>query len=210
MSARGCRGSFRFSLCRLPGLFMRHRCGRTIKTLHRERAILIRRDRAAASVDELRRQNEDLQEQITTLTAELAKLKELNADRSKIGDLQSRCTPVQVSGGDAALRDSLLLSGGTMQGLHENMPVICPEGVVGRLTNVGIDASRVQLITDKGVMVTVSFVRRGEGRRRQGTDGHAARCDVSQVRSNRHRPGRWQNARQESQVARSQSKCESK
>jgi cell shape-determining protein MreC len=89
----------------------------------------------------------------------LDRLKELNADRSKLGDLRARCTPADVIAGDSGSLESLQLSSGSVSGLRDDMPVLCPDGIVGRLTKVGITSSRVKLITDKGSKVTVSFVR---------------------------------------------------
>jgi cell shape-determining protein MreC len=109
---------------------------------------------------EVYQENTDLRMQVKILQADLQRLQELNADRDKIGDLRSRCTPVEVVGGDAGLSDSSrMLSGGSLRGLAENMPVICPDGIVGQLTKVGATSSRVRFITDKGVTVIVSFAR---------------------------------------------------
>jgi hypothetical protein len=108
---------------------------------------------------EVLRENSDLRMQILTLNGELEKLKELNADRSKLGDLRSRCTPVEVVAGDSGARESLLLSGGSTAGLRDGMPVLCPDGVVGRLTRTGLTSARVKLITDKGTKVQVALAR---------------------------------------------------
>jgi hypothetical protein len=107
----------------------------------------------------LLRENTDLRGQVLTLTAELDRLKELTADRSKLGDLQSRCTVVDVAGRDAGQSESLLLAPGLKASLREDLPVLCPEGVVGKITSAGAGAARVRLITDKGNRITVSFVR---------------------------------------------------
>ena len=105
-------------------------------------------------------ENVDLKNQIVILKQDLATLQELNADRDKIGDLRSRCMPIGVSGGDAGLSDaSRMISGGTRKGLADGMPVICPDGVVGQLTKVGIADSRVQFIWDRGTSVMVNFAR---------------------------------------------------
>jgi hypothetical protein len=53
----------------------------------------------------------------------------------------------------------LQLSAGSQTGLREKMVVLSPDGVVGRLTQVGLTSSRVQLVTDKGRKITVSFAR---------------------------------------------------
>jgi cell shape-determining protein MreC len=111
------------------------------------------------SPQELLQENLDLRMQLATITAQLDQLKELNADRQRLGPLRERCTPVSVSSYDAGPRESLSLSAGSQSGLRQDQAVLAFEGVVGRLTDVSLTASRVQLITDKGVRVKVSFER---------------------------------------------------
>ncbi len=112
---------------------------------------------------DLIRENADLRSQIQYLNSELERLQELNADRERIGDLRNRCTPVQVTGGDAGLANSRSLDSGSSSGLNEGMAVICADGVIGRLMQVGRYSSRVKLITDKGNSVMVSFARVEKG-----------------------------------------------
>ncbi len=111
---------------------------------------------------ELIRENDDLRMQVATLTSQLDQLRELNADRERLGPLRERCTPIGVEGFESGLRDSLTLSGSIRDGLKEGMVVLCPEGIVGKLTKVGAGNSRVQLITDKGNRTTIGFARFGK------------------------------------------------
>src|SRR4051812_42577561 len=62
--------------------------------------------RAAADV---LRENQELWQRVENLSAQLDKLKELNSDRARMGDLRKLCTPFAVYGSDSANRDSLLL-----------------------------------------------------------------------------------------------------
>src|SRR5205814_7962957 len=78
---------------------------------------------APRDVRELVRENTELRTQVVNLNAELDHLKELDADRSKLGDLRSRCVVVQVSGFDSGQAESLLLSNGTKDGLRQDLPV---------------------------------------------------------------------------------------
>lgn len=114
---------------------------------------------APRDVREIVRENNELREQLLTITRELEHLKELDADRSKLGDLRARCVVVQVSGFDSGQAESILLANGTKDGLRQDQPVLCPNGVLGKLNNVGIASARVRMITDKGNRVKVSFVR---------------------------------------------------
>jgi len=111
------------------------------------------------SPDEILRENLDLRMQLATITAQLDQLKELNADRQRLGPLRERCTPVGVSAYDSGARESLMLGSGSQSGLRQDQPVLSSDGIVGRLTDVSLTTSRVQLITDKGVRVKVSFAR---------------------------------------------------
>jgi hypothetical protein len=111
---------------------------------------------------ELIRENDDLRMQVATLTSQLDQLRELNADRERLGPLRERCTPIGVEGFESGLRDSLTLSGSMRDGLKEGMVVLCPDGIVGKLTKVGAGNSRVQLITDKGNRTSVGFARFGK------------------------------------------------
>jgi cell shape-determining protein MreC len=119
-------------------------------------------------------ENNDLRQQVELLRAEVQRLQELNADFDKVGDLRSRCVRVEVAGGDAGLTDTRQLNAGTHRGLADGMPVICPDGVIGRLTKVGELNSRVQLLTDKSNNVTVSFARI-----EKDAGGHARMNNVS-------------------------------
>src|SRR5689334_15622562 len=50
----------------------------------------------ARDAKEIIQENLDLRMQLSVLRADLQRLQELNADRDKIGDLRSRCLPVEV------------------------------------------------------------------------------------------------------------------
>src|SRR5438552_5273035 len=68
---------------------------------------------------ELRSENDLLRQLNASLTLQLEKLKELNADRSQLGDVRVYCTPFQVFGGDAGVRQSLYLKASSFEGLKQ-------------------------------------------------------------------------------------------
>jgi cell shape-determining protein MreC len=111
------------------------------------------------TVDELIRENNDLRQQNLTLSGQLEKLKELDAERAKVGNLQDQCVVVATTGGDSGLTDTLHLAAGSLQGLADGMVVLTADGLIGRLNKVGLAASQVQLITAKGSKISISFAR---------------------------------------------------
>jgi cell shape-determining protein MreC len=104
-------------------------------------------------------ENEDLRLEVASLQAQLDALKELNADRQKLGDVRALCTPVPVMGSDAGLRESLSLQATSLDGLAANMPVLYSGGLAGRIDRVGVGGAQVRLITDKDFRVTGAFAR---------------------------------------------------
>ncbi|HVT87801.1 MAG TPA: rod shape-determining protein MreC [Tepidisphaeraceae bacterium] len=111
------------------------------------------------SSDELRRENEDLRISLRNLRGQLERLAELETQRSMVGDARPFCTPFSVVGSDAGHRDSLLLSGSSLAGLREGMPVLSAGGIVGRLSAVGVGGARVRLVSDPGFRFEARFAR---------------------------------------------------
>jgi hypothetical protein len=105
-------------------------------------------------------ENSDLKQQVAFLSSELAALRLVEEERKRLGPLLQYFKPVSVIGGDTtAGRESLSViptSGGEFA---PGSPVMCPEGLVGRLT----DARRVRLVTDPGYKITAAFVRWADG-----------------------------------------------
>src|SRR5262249_44925847 len=85
--------------------------------------------------------------------------KELNADRSALGDVRAFCTPFQVFASDAGVRESLYLKASSFEGLKQDMPVICPAGLVGKLNRTGVAGASVQLVSDPGFRIQAALAR---------------------------------------------------
>jgi rod shape-determining protein MreC len=111
------------------------------------------------TADELILENRDLRQQNLMLAGQLDKLKELDAERAKVGNLQDQCVVVATTGGDSGFTDTLHLAAGSLQGLADGMVVLTADGLIGRLDKVGLAASQVQLIAAKGSKISVSFAR---------------------------------------------------
>src|SRR4051812_10179590 len=109
--------------------------------------------------EELILENTDLRQMNLMLSGQLEKLKELDAERARLGDLRSYCLPVKITGADAGPRDSLQINAGSVQGLRDGMAVLSADGLIGRLVQVGLASSRLRLISDKGNKVFVAFAR---------------------------------------------------
>jgi rod shape-determining protein MreC len=76
--------------------------------------------------------------------------------------LPTRAVAAEVTGRDAsAWFQSLTLNKGETDGLRTGMPVLAPEGVVGRISSTSVHAARVLLLTDpnSGVDVLVQRTR---------------------------------------------------
>lgn len=61
-----------------------------------------------------------------------------------------------------------ILSAGASDGVRVGMPVRSPEGLVGRILNAGITASRVLLVSDRSSMVPARLLRDGQPVMSQG------------------------------------------
>jgi cell shape-determining protein MreC len=109
---------------------------------------------------QLANENIELKQQVAFLNRQLEDLRLVEAERKRLGSLIQYFKPVSVVGGDSTPgRESLsILPAGGVEFAKET-PVMCPDGVVGRLT----DARRVRLITDTGFRITAAFGRWTDG-----------------------------------------------
>lgn len=151
----------RFVLARKPGveiLFapVARPSGSLARWAHNRFAPELSRDQREAEI--VRRENEDLKNEVSSLSNRLAELQRINEDRNQI-DIRKLCTPYAVLGGDTGSRSSLAIQGSSLEGLRENMVALYPGGIAGRVQRAGIAGARVQLVTDVGFRVLGSFGR---------------------------------------------------
>ena len=105
-------------------------------------------------------ENSDLKQQVAFLSHQIQDLRLVEEERKRLGPLLQYFKPVAVIGGDATPgRESLSIMPTSGVDFAKDTPVMCPEGVIGRLT----DARRVRLITDPGFKITAQFGRWSEG-----------------------------------------------
>jgi cell shape-determining protein MreC len=155
-------------------------------------------------------ENDELRQENATLQHKLEDLIRINSDRAELGgNLRDDCTPFKVVGGDAGVRQSLLIRGSSLDGLRDGMFVLHTDNVVGLITRPpGLLGAQVRLITDRGVRVTGYFrkLEKGpDGKTRtrrldtpsvvvEGTGDGAMRClglTVEQLNDAGVKPGDW-------------------
>jgi hypothetical protein len=105
-------------------------------------------------------ENSDLKQQVAFLSHQIQDLRLVEEERKRLGPLLQYFKPVAVIGGDSTPgRESLSILPSSDVDFAKDTPVMCPDGVVGRLT----DARRVRLVTDPGFKITAGFGRWSEG-----------------------------------------------
>jgi len=122
---------------------------------------------APRSDSDIRQENLELHQLVASLTSQLQKLEEREAEHEKLGRLRDLCTPYSVAAGDSGSSESLLIGGTNLDGLKAGMAAVFPGGLAGRLQTPGLTGTRVRLITDRGFSVTgvfARFVKRPDGR----------------------------------------------
>jgi cell shape-determining protein MreC len=62
-------------------------------------------------------------------------------------------------GGDSGTRDSLAISGSTLQGIKDEQYVLYPGGLVGQVQRAGVGGAQVRLATDPGFRIRIRFAR---------------------------------------------------
>lgn len=107
-------------------------------------------DRISKENEQLRAENDDLKK----LQADLEVLKEENAWLKDFLDVKNHNTTFEftdatvVGKNSSSAHTTLTLNKGSLHGIAEGMVVITGQGVVGRVTEVGLNTSEVLCITD--------------------------------------------------------------
>lgn len=104
----------------------------------------------------LRRENLHLKEEVHQLRVKLHALQEAALENERLlnlmelkGRATGRTVAARVIGKDATnWFQSVIVDKGREAGIRRNMPVLAPEGLVGRVVEVAAFSSKVQLITD--------------------------------------------------------------
>ena len=107
-------------------------------------------DRISKENDELRKENEELKK----LQSDLAVLKEENAWLKDFLDVKNHNTTFEfadakvIGQNSGAAHVTLTLNKGSLHGIEKDMVVMAGDGLVGRITEVGLNTSEVLCITD--------------------------------------------------------------
>lgn len=100
--------------------------------------------------------------EIEALETEVARLRAL-LDFSPPVACRWQAAPVLSRGGTAAVWQSVRLAKGSRHGVRKGDPVVVPDGVVGRVTEVSPHTCEVMLITDPNSRVACELETPGEG-----------------------------------------------
>ena len=126
-----------------------------------------------AEFQTLQSRNEELEAALARLQAEVVELREVNNDYARLTQLLDYVTGTQaqefltadvISVDQTSAIRSITLNRGSRDGVAIGMPVLTPQGLVGRVIEVGANASRVLLITDLSSFVSARLqTSRSEG-----------------------------------------------
>ena len=107
------------------------------------------------------KQNELLQKKVEVLSVDQVTIAQLRAENARLKNIldfkqsaQSDAIAARVIGYDpSGWTQSLMIDKGVPQGIRSNQAVICPQGVVGKIVQVGALSSKVLLIVDRHIRV---------------------------------------------------------
>jgi hypothetical protein len=108
---------------------------------------------------DIRQENLELHQELASLSVQLQKLQEREAQHAQLGRLRDLCTPYSVAAGDSGTSETLLIAGTSLDGLRAKTPALYPGGLAGWLLTPGLTGTRVRLITDRGFSVIGAFAR---------------------------------------------------
>lgn len=117
------------------------------------------------------KENDHLQEKNRHLRARLDEVREYRLENRRLSELlalrerlKAPTLAARVIAADAtSLFQTVIIDRGTEDGLHEGLPVVAPEGVVGRILRCSAHQSRILLATDASSAMAV-LVQRSRAR----------------------------------------------
>ncbi|HEY6331485.1 MAG TPA: rod shape-determining protein MreC [Blastocatellia bacterium] len=135
-------------------------------------------------------ENIHLKEEIDRLTQERDEAREKAAEDSRLrAQLGVAALPeyrqvaaTVISRDPSVWFKRLIINRGSADGIKPNMPVIAASGVVGRVTEVGMNCALIQVITDRHAGVGAMLQQNGAMGEVRGLD--AADCEMKDVGSN--------------------------
>lgn len=110
-------------------------------------------------IDALQAENKGLQDEISRLQQKLVDLEEYRQENERLSQLlhmtddqQSQydyVTTTVINRSQSNWYKTMVINGGSEDGFAPDMPVICAQGLVGRIINTSANTSEVLLITDR-------------------------------------------------------------
>ncbi len=116
-----------------------------------------------AELQTLQQRNEELEAALARFQAELVELREIDNDYQRLAELldytttavnQEFVTADVIAVDSSSTLRTITLNRGSRDRVAVGMPVITPQGLVGRITEVSANAARVLLITDQSSFVS--------------------------------------------------------
>ena len=145
---------------------------------------------AASQNGQLKRQRDAMREQLTTASAILQENRQLKAALQ----LREQTTEAVAAGrlvGSSyqSPRRFAILSAGKSDGVQVGMPVRAPQGLIGRVIDVGSLASRILLVSDRANIVPARLLRTGQAVISQGRGDGSVEIKPLEVGRNPFKPG---------------------
>ncbi len=125
------------------------------------------------TTQDLKQRNEELEEALAELQAELVRLREIASDHQRLArlldyttstDEQEFVTADVINIDQISFLRTIVINRGTRDGISPGMPVVTEQGLIGRVIDISAEAARVQLITDPNSAVSARLqTTRAEG-----------------------------------------------
>jgi hypothetical protein len=108
---------------------------------------------------QLQDENAELRVMVANLRGQLDRVDQQTAEMGYLGPVRFACTRYRVIGSDSSTRDTLTIAGSSLAGVARGMPVVYPQGLVGRIERAGPAGAQVRLIGDVGFRFIGAFAR---------------------------------------------------
>lgn len=127
----------------------------------------------------LRQRNRELEERLASVQAELASARELKEENKRLETLlelkrksEFKTIAARVIGRDPSHWSLfIMLNRGTKDGVREDVSLLSPDGLVGKIVSAGPNSSRAILLTDRQSRVSAINQRTRDGGLIEGTGG---------------------------------------
>ncbi len=110
-------------------------------------------------VDSINEENEELRKEISELRLQLVDLAEYQKENERLNQLLNALddynadfdyvTTTVINRSQSTWYKTMVINGGSDDGFEVDMPVVCAQGLVGRIINTSANTSEVLLITDR-------------------------------------------------------------